>query len=137
MPTPRTTEAVTAGVRVSATAFFLPDESAPDQRRYVFGYRVVIANEGKATVQLLSRQWVIIDAEGNREDVQGPGVVGQTPVLKPGQRFEYTSRCPLRTPWGTMEGSYRMRRDDGELFEASVSRFYLRQTEPEWSTANE
>jgi ApaG protein len=137
MPTRNTIDAVTAGVRVSATPFFLADESAPDEGRYVFGYRIVIANEGDATVQLLSRHWLIIDAEGNREDVRGPGVVGQTPVLKPGQSFEYTSRCPLETPWGTMEGSYRMRRDDGELFEAKVARFYLRQTEPEWSVAPE
>lgn len=126
MATPEMSDTTTRGVRVGATAFFLPEESAADEGRYVFGYRVVIVNDGEVPVQLLTRHWVIIDAEGHREEVRGPGVVGQTPVLKPGQGFKYTSYCPLSTPWGTMEGSYQMKRDDGETFDARIGRFYLR-----------
>ena len=78
--------------------------------------------------QLLTRHWIIIDAEGNQEEVRGPGVVGQTPTLAPGEGFKYTSYCPLPTPWGTMEGSYRMQRPSGEVFDAKIARFYLRQS---------
>ena len=126
MPTPEMSEELTEGIRVGASAFYLPQESDPDERRFAFGYTIVIANEGERPARLLSRHWVIIDAEGRREEVRGPGVVGETPRLEPGQAFKYQSMCPLRTPWGTMEGSYTMRRDDGERFEARVGRFYLR-----------
>jgi ApaG protein len=126
MPTPEMSEAMTEGIRVGAAAFYLPQESDPHQARYAFGYTIVIANEGDAPAQLLSRHWVIIDADGEREEVRGPGVVGETPRLEPGQAFKYQSFCPLRTAWGTMEGSYTMRRDDGSEFEAKIGRFYLR-----------
>ena len=126
MPTPEMSEELTEGIRVGASAFYLPQESDADERRFAFGYTIVIANEGERPARLLSRHWVIIDAEGRREEVRGPGVVGETPRLEPGQAFKYQSMCPLRTPWGTMEGSYTMRRDDGERFEARVGRFYLR-----------
>ena len=126
MPTPELSETVTEGVRVGATAHFLPDQSDPESRQYLFGYTIVIANEGDVPVQLVSRHWVIIDAYGRREDVEGPGVVGQTPRLEPGQAFRYQSFCPLKTPWGTMEGTYQMRRDGGETFDVKVGRFYLK-----------
>src|SRR3712207_2667213 len=126
MPTPELSDVTTHGVRVGATAYYLPEESDPDEPLYVFGYTIVIANQGDEPVQLLSRHWVIIDANGRREDVRGPGVVGETPRLEPGQAFKYRSFCPLRTPWGTMEGTYQMRRDTGETFDAEIGRFYLR-----------
>ena len=126
MATPDMSDTVTEGVRVGATAFYLPDQSEPENRKYLFGYTIVVSNEGDAPAQLVSRHWIIIDADGRREEVQGPGVVGQTPRLEPGQAFKYQSFCPIGTPWGTMEGSYTMQRDDGRAFEAKVGRFYLR-----------
>lgn len=126
MPTPSHSDTTTAGVRVGATAYFLPEESDADDRKFVFGYTIVIVNDGDAPVQLLTRHWVIIDALGRRDEVRGEGVVGQQPRLDPGESFRYRSFCPLRTPWGTMEGSYAFRRDDGSTFEANVGRFYLR-----------
>lgn len=125
MPTPEYSDTTTEGVRVGATAFFLPEHSDPQEDRYVFGYTIVIANHSDAPVQLLSRHWVIIDGTGHREEVRGPGVIGQKPRLEPGQAFKYQSFCPLSTPWGTMEGSYQMRRDNGDAFEAKIGRFYL------------
>jgi ApaG protein len=126
MPTPTLSDFTTQGIRVGATAYYLPEESDPDERKYVFGYTIVIANQGDTPAKLLSRHWIIIDALGRREDVEGPGVVGQTPHLKPGEAFKYQSFCPLRTDWGTMEGTYLMQRDSGETFEARIDRFYLR-----------
>ena len=125
MATPELSDMTTEGVRVGATAYFLPEESDPDARRYVFGYTIVIVNTSKVPVQLLTRHWVIIDGAGRREEVRGEGVVGQQPRLEPGQAFKYQSFCPLKTPWGTMEGTYQMRRDDGTTFDAKVGRFYL------------
>jgi ApaG protein len=125
MSVPKSSEAVTRGVRVTATPFFLPQESSPEERQFVFGYRIRLLNEGDRTVQLLSRHWIIIDADGEQEEVRGAGVVGKTPVLEPGQSFEYQSFCPLRTYWGTMEGTYRMRFEDGEQFDIAVGRFHL------------
>ena len=106
-------------------AFYLPDESTPEDKQYVFGYRVQVRNESERTVQLLTRHWIIIDADGEQEDVRGDGVVGKTPVLRPGDSFEYQSFCPLSTRWGTMEGSYHMRQDDGDEFDVSIGRFWL------------
>ncbi|HSV12952.1 MAG TPA: Co2+/Mg2+ efflux protein ApaG [Tepidisphaeraceae bacterium] len=126
MPTPTLSDVTTDGIRVGASAFYLPDQSDPTQQRYVFGYTIVISNEGDAPAQLISRHWVIIDANGHREEVNGPGVVGKTPRLEPGQAFKYQSFCPLKTPWGTMEGEYQTRRDNGETFDARIERFYLR-----------
>ncbi len=125
MPTPEMSDAVTDGVRVGAAAFYLPDESSSADRSYVFGYNIVIANVGEVPVQLVSRHWVIIDAVGRQEEVRGAGVVGQTPRLEPQQAFKYTSFAKLKTPWGTMEGEYQMRRDDGSTFDARIDRFYL------------
>jgi ApaG protein len=125
MSTPDHSDMTTNGIRVCAAAFYLPDQSDPDARNYVFGYNIVIANLGDQPAQLLSRHWRIIDAHGRHEEVEGPGVVGQTPRLSPGQAFKYQSFCPLKTPWGTMEGIYHFKRDDGSRFEAKVARFYL------------
>lgn len=125
MPTPALSDTTTEGIRVGATAFFLPHESDAEERRYVFGYRIVIANEGTRTATLRTRHWVIIDADGNVEEVKGGGVVGEYPRLAPGQAFKYTSYCPLKTPWGTMEGTYQFEREDGEIFDVKIGRFYL------------
>ena len=88
-------------------------------------YRVTVSNESDRWVKLLSRHWIIIDAEGNREDVKGDGVVGYQPELKPGDTFTYTSYCPLDTDWGTMEGTYKMLNEDASTFEVEIGRFYL------------
>lgn len=120
-----TSATVSHGIRVDATAFYLPDESDPTIGKYVFGYRISLTNEGEQPAELVSRHWRIIDAEGHAEEVRGPGVVGKTPHLEPGESFEYTSYAPLGTDWGTMEGEYTMKRDDGTTFEARVGRFFL------------
>ena len=126
MPTPEMSDVTTEGVRVGATAYYLPDESDPESGEYFFGYRIVIHNTGPATVQLISRHWQIIDGNGELKKVDGEGVVGERPVLSPGQAFRYTSFCPLATCWGTMEGHYRMRReDDGGEFDVAIGRFWL------------
>ena len=118
-------ETTTEGIRVEVYPEFIPEQSIPSESKYVFAYKVVITNEGDTRAKLLSRRWIIINADGDREDVDGPGVVGYTPELEPGESFEYTSFCPLNTNWGTMEGSFRMVRDNGEQFDAAIARFYL------------
>lgn len=118
-------ERVTRGVRVRVSPAYLPARSEPSAKRYVFGYRIRIENQSGERVRLLSRRWVIVDAQAGREDVTGPGVVGQQPVLADGETFEYSSHCPLRTRWGTMEGAFTFATDAGEEFEAEVARFYL------------
>lgn len=116
----------THGVRVHAAAHFLADESDPDTPFFLFMYRIVISNEGQQTVKLLSRHWIIRDAYNEREDVQGAGVVGDYPILAPGESYEYTSTCPLRTRWGTMEGSYQFEVcDTGESLDVAIGRFFL------------
>ncbi len=120
----------TRGIRVRAVARYMPEHSSPEQERYFFSYRIVISNEGSEPAQLLSRHWIIIDSDGKRNEVQGPGVVGHTPRLEPGEHFEYSSFCPLETDFGTMEGSYTMTTDEGEEFEARVARFYLAMNAP-------
>src|SRR3954468_3167088 len=123
MPTPALSDTSTEGIRVGATAFYLPGESDPDAHRYVFGYRIVIVNEGQVTATLRSRHWVITDAEGHVEEVKGQGVIGEQPRLAPGDGFKYTSYCPLATSWGTMEGTYQFEREDGSLFDVKIGRF--------------
>jgi ApaG protein len=125
MSTPAMSDLNTEGIRVGATAFFLPDESDPDHHKYVFGYRIVIVNESAKTATLRNRHWVIIDGEGNIEEVRGVGVVGQQPRLAPGEGFKYTSFCPLRTEWGTMEGEYEFEWEDGRMSAVKIGRFYL------------
>ena len=104
---------------------FLADESAPREQRFVFAYRITISNDGQETAQLISRHWIITDANGETEEVNGPGVVGNQPVLMPGQSFEYTSFCPLPTSVGTMHGTYTMVRPNGDSFEARIAPFTL------------
>jgi len=131
MPTPALSDTTTRGIRVGATAFFLPEESDPDSRKFLFGYRIVIVNEGQAPATLRSRHWKIIDALGRIEHVRGEGVVGQQPRLAPGDGFKYTSYCPLGTEWGTMEGEYQFESDAGDAFEVKIGRFYLAKSKPE------
>lgn len=118
-------EATTRGVAVAVQASYVAERSQPVEGRWFFAYRIRIHNRGQAPVQLLSRHWVITDAHGNVEEVRGPGVVGEQPHLAPGESFEYTSFCPLPTPFGTMEGSYEMVTDSGERFWARIGRFTL------------
>jgi ApaG protein len=103
-------DTTTHGVRVTVSPSFSADRSDPDHRVFVFLYRIRIVNESDCTVTLLSRRWVIVDADGERQEVQGDGVVGRQPTITPGAAFEYSSTCPLKTPWGTMEGEYTLRR---------------------------
>lgn len=117
--------AVTEGIRVEVQPRYIPERSAPDQGHWFFAYRVVIANEGDQPAQLVSRHWIITDGTGRVEHVRGPGVVGETPRLEPGERFEYTSLCPLPTPNGSMRGTYQMVRDDGRSFDAEIEVFSL------------
>ena len=118
--------AVTRGVRVSVRAFFLEDQSKPGEGHFVWAYRVTIANEGGATVQLLKRTWQITDGLGRSQQVHGPGVVGEQPVLEPGESFEYTSGTPLSTPSGFMRGAYHMvETGSGEPFDVAISAFSL------------
>lgn len=117
--------AVTDGIRVDVQSTFRPERSEPDKGRWLFSYSVRIANQGEHTAQLLARHWVITDAEGNVEEVQGDGVVGQQPRLEPGQHFDYTSFCVLATPHGSMHGTYRMVREDGTSFDARIAPFPL------------
>ena len=123
--TPSPVTAADHGIRVSATPAFAPEHSDPGEGRHVFTYDIAITNAGDAPAQLVSRRWLIIDGDGKRDEVRGPGVIGKTPRLQPGQTFKYQSFCPLPTKWGTMEGSYRMRRDDGAEFEVDIPRFIL------------
>jgi len=120
-------EAVTNNVRVEVESQYAPEHSQPFQNEWFFHYTVRISNEGEETVQLLSRHWIITDATGKVEEVRGPGVVGEHPVLEPGDSFEYTSGCPLPTPFGSMHGSYQFSTRRGEQVEAEIARFELRQ----------
>lgn len=117
--------AVTGGVCVRVTPVFLEEESSPDEGRYFWAYTIEISNEGTDSVQLRSRHWRITDGNGRTEEVRGPGVVGKTPVLKPGESFTYTSGCPLTTPSGIMAGTYQMTREDGTLFNVTIPAFSL------------
>lgn len=119
-------EAVTHGVRVQVMSRYSPDHSHPASNRWFFLYTVTISNQGPETVQLVSRHWIITDATGRAEEVRGPGVVGQQPVLEPGQSFEYTSGCPLVSPYGSMHGTFQMETAQGERFDAEVAAFQLR-----------
>ena len=120
-------EAMTRGIRVEVEARYSPEHSDPKQNQWFFLYTVEIANDGEETVQLISRHWVITDATGKVEEVRGPGVVGEQPVLEPGTAFEYTSGCPLATPFGSMQGSYQMIAEGGTHFDAEIAEFLLRE----------
>lgn len=118
-------EAVTRSIRVQVETRPDPSRTFPEAGRWFYLYTVTISNEGSETVQLVDRHWVITDGEGHVEEVRGPGVVGYQPTLEPGQSFQYTSGCPLPTPFGTMHGSYRMVTRFGESFDAKIATFEL------------
>jgi ApaG protein len=119
-------ETTTRGIRIAARATYEPLRSAPEHSDYFFSYRVRIENVGSETAQLLSRLWIITDDRGKVTRVEGPGVVGETPVLAPGEAFEYTSFCPLPTPVGVMQGHYVMELvATGARFEAAIAPFTL------------
>ena len=118
-------EAVTNNVRVEVESQYAPEHSQPFQNQWFFHYTVRITNEGDETVQLLSRHWTITDAAGNAEEVRGPGVVGEQPVLAPGESFHYTSGCPLKTSTGVMRGTYQMVDEDGGYFDVEIAPFAL------------
>jgi ApaG protein len=112
-------------IGVSAATQYLPEQSDVSSGRYVFSYTITIRNTGTVAAQLISRHWIITDAEGQVQEVRGLGVVGHQPFLKPGENFEYTSGCALATPVGTMRGSYQMTAEDGTQFEAPIAEFTL------------
>ncbi len=118
-------EAITNGVRVTVESQYVPEQSNPMAQRYVFAYTVRIANEGEDIVQLRTRHWVVKHGDGHVEEVRGPGVVGEQPRLPPGHGFQYTSGCILRTPRGSMHGSYQMERETGDGFDAEIAEFAL------------
>jgi ApaG protein len=117
--------AVTSGIRVQVRTEYRPDRSAPAAGRFLFTYTVRISNEGPHPAKLVSRHWIITDANGEKEEVVGEGVVGQQPLVEPGESFEYTSFCILETPHGSMRGTYQMVRDDGSSFDAEIAPFSL------------
>jgi ApaG protein len=117
--------AITRGIAVSVEPTYLEANSSPGSSQYVWAYRVTIENQGRETVQLLSRHWMITNARGELTEVKGPGVVGKQPVLKPGESYVYTSGAPLNTPWGMMGGSYQMESESGERFDIEIPTFSL------------
>jgi ApaG protein len=118
-------EAITRGIRIQVRSEYVPERSRPLEGQWFFAYTIRITNEGSDTAQLVSRHWVITDAAGSVEEVRGPGVVGQQPILGPGESFEYTSACPLTTPFGTMRGTYQMVTKGGSTFDAEIAPFEL------------
>ena len=117
--------AITRGIAVSVEPTYLETRSSPWSSEYFWAYRVIIENQGQETVHLLSRHWMITNARGELTEVKGPGVVGEQPVLKPGDRFEYTSGAPLNTPSGMMGGAYQMESASGERFDIEIPTFSL------------
>ncbi len=117
--------AVTRQIEVTVEPNYLPDRSSADKNQFFWSYTIVIRNRGPETVQLRTRHWVITDATGRSQDVRGEGVVGEQPVLGPGEHFEYTSGVPLATPSGFMTGSYQMVTETGEKFDIEVPTFSL------------
>ncbi|MCC7344842.1 MAG: Co2+/Mg2+ efflux protein ApaG [Deltaproteobacteria bacterium] len=117
--------ATTRGIQVDVESEFDPERSDPGNGYYFFVYHVKIRNHGDSAAQLISRHWIITDADGQVEEVQGPGVVGEQPRLEPGESFEYSSACPLKTPTGNMRGTYQMVSETGEKFDAEIARFEL------------
>jgi ApaG protein len=121
-------EAVTRNIRVQVEPDYDPSRSDPQRNYWFFLYTVRLTNEGRERVQLVSRHWIISDATGKVEEVRGPGVVGRQPVLEPGESFEYTSMCPLSTPWGSMRGTYQMVTSTQEHFDIEIPAFTLTET---------
>ena len=119
-------EATTQGIHVEVLSRHVPENSKPELDEWVFQYTVRITNRSSETVQLLSRHWVITDAFEHVEEVRGPGVVGEQPVLRPGESFKYSSWCPIRTPTGFMRGEYTMTHPDGRMFDVEIAPFALK-----------
>jgi ApaG protein len=119
-------EAITEHIRVEVLSRYAAENSKPLEDQWVFQYTVRITNEGSDTVQLVSRHWIITDALDHVEEVKGPGVVGEQPVLAPGESFKYSSWCPLKTPTGNMRGTYQMARKNGKMFDIEIAPFGLR-----------
>jgi ApaG protein len=117
--------ASTNGILVTVVSQYIPERSSLSSRQFAFAYTVRIRNDGEAAAQLRSRHWIISDANGGIQEVRGEGVVGEQPMLRPGQQFEYTSSCVIPTATGTMRGSYRMVRPDGDTFDAEIAPFRL------------
>jgi ApaG protein len=115
----------TRGIAVSVEPTYLETRSSPDNSQYFWAYRVIIENQGRETVHLLSRHWMITNARGELTEIKGPGVVGEQPALKPGESFEYTSGTHLNTPSGMMGGAYQMVTESGEHFDIEIPTFYL------------
>lgn len=112
-------------IRIQVATSYVDDQSEPESGRYVFAYTITISNDGEVPAKLLSRHWVITDANGKVQEVSGDGVVGEQPYLKPGEQFRYSSGAVLETPVGAMQGLYRMRGDDGVSFDAPIAPFTL------------
>jgi ApaG protein len=115
----------TRGVTVRVSVSYLPEQSEPARGRWFWAYHIRLENDGAQAVQLLTRHWIITDGRGARHSVEGEGVVGEQPLIEPGASFDYVSGCPLATPTGAMQGSYRMIAADGETFDADIPRFPL------------
>jgi ApaG protein len=118
-------DTTTRGIRIQVGSVYVAERSDPEEHYFFFAYRVRITNMAAESAQLLSREWIITDLDGNSERVVGAGVIGEQPVIPPGESFEYTSFCPLRTPVGSMQGHYTMRLANGESFDASIDPFTL------------
>ena len=125
MPTPMS-DAITNSIRVEVMSQYSPENSRPPQDVWVFEYTVRITNQGSETVQLVSRHWIIVDGLDRIEEVQGAGVIGEQPVLAPGESFKYSSWCPLKTPTGIMRGTYQMVRAGGSGFDIEIAPFALK-----------
>lgn len=123
-------EAVTRNIRVTVEPEYAAGRSNPQQNQWFWLYTVRVSNEGRETVQLISRHWIITDAMGKVDEVRGPGVVGKQPILEPGESFEYTSGCPLRTPFGSMRGTYQMVTDRQDHFDVEIPAFTLIEPSP-------
>jgi ApaG protein len=118
-------EAETRGITVRVSASYLPEQSEPARGRWFWSYHIRIENDSALTVQLLTRHWTITDGRGGKHTVEGEGVVGEQPLIAPGASFDYVSGCPLATPTGHMQGSYRMIGEDGSTFDAAIPKFSL------------
>ena len=115
----------TAGITVRVSVSFLPEQSTPDRGQWFWAYHIRVENGAAMAVQLMSRRWVIADGRGARHDVEGDGVIGEQPVIAPGESYDYVSGCPLATPTGSMQGSYRMVAEDGSSFDVAIPKFAL------------
>ena len=112
-------------ITVTASPQYVPDQSDPDAERYVFAYTITLENTGTVAAQLISRHWLITDGNSSVQEVRGLGVIGEQPLLRPGEKYEYTSGCQLDTPVGVMRGTYQMMAEDGTAFEAEIPAFTL------------